>query len=122
MNITGVAAHTIRDRAHDVAGGFSRVLGNGIDPSDPSNRDPEFIERTVLPVFRFLSKYYFRVEAEGLENIPQKGPFLVVSNHNGGPILPDTWTSRLVSGRGGRSTRGGFTRWCLSSSPVIPSA
>ena len=70
MNTTRVTARTIRDRAHHVAEGLSRVLGNGIDPSDPSNRDPEFIERTVLPVFRFLSKYYFRVEAEGLENIP----------------------------------------------------
>lgn len=91
MNITEVAARPIRDRAHHVARGLSRVLGNGIDPSDPSNRDTEFIERTVLPVFRLLFKYYFRVYAEGLENIPRQGPFLVVSNHNGGPILPDTW-------------------------------
>ena len=91
MSRTKITAQTIRDGALHVAGELSRILGYGIDPSDPSNRDPEFIESTVLPIFRLLSKYYFRVEAKGLENIPRQGPFLVVSNHNGGPILPDTW-------------------------------
>jgi 1-acyl-sn-glycerol-3-phosphate acyltransferase len=62
-----------------------------MDPCNPYNRDPEFIEKLALPVLRFALKYYFRTEAEGLENIPREGPFLVVSNHNGGPILPDTW-------------------------------
>jgi len=69
----------------------SKIWGRGMDPSDPSNRDPEFIEEVALPVFRKVLKYYFRAEAESLENIPKQGPFLVVSNHNGGPILPDTW-------------------------------
>ena len=91
MNATVRIPPTIRDRAHQLVEGLSRVLGNGVDPSDPSNRDPEFIEKTALPILRLLFKYYFRVEYEGVENIPQKGPFIVVANHNGGPILPDSW-------------------------------
>ena len=36
--------------------------------------------------FLFFYKFYFRVEAHGVENIPAEGPALVVSNH--APILP----------------------------------
>ena len=57
MNNTEVVARTIRDRAHHLAEELLRVLGNGVDPSDPSNRDPEFIESTVLPVFRILAAF-----------------------------------------------------------------
>ena len=84
-------ARTLLRGMSRAAGQVSRIWGRGMDPSDPSNQDPDFIEKVALPVLRILLKHYFRTEAEGLENIPREGPFLVVSNHNGGPILPDTW-------------------------------
>lgn len=36
--------------------------------------------------FRLLYKYYFRVESQGIENIPSEGRALLVSNHSG--LLP----------------------------------
>jgi 1-acyl-sn-glycerol-3-phosphate acyltransferase len=34
-------------------------------------------------MFRYMHKYYFRVESHGHENIPETGPALVISNHSG---------------------------------------
>lgn len=61
-------------------------------PSGPDlgRRDPDFI-RQVLPVFRFLRDRYFRATFEGTDNLPADGRFIAVANHNGGPVLPDTW-------------------------------
>jgi 1-acyl-sn-glycerol-3-phosphate acyltransferase len=61
---------------------------HSVDPSDPSARDPEFIRRVALPFFTALRRY-FRSELEGAHNVPRSGPFIVVANHNGGPLLPD---------------------------------
>ena len=42
----------------------------------------EFIE-WVKPLFQFLYQVYFRVELEGVNNIPAKGPVILVANHSG---------------------------------------
>src|SRR5262245_47534727 len=70
-------------------------LSHDVDPSDPANRDPEFIRTVALPAFDALRTYYFRSEIEGVENVPRQRPFIAVANHNGGPVLPDCWV--LVS-------------------------
>ena len=62
-----------------------------LDPSDLGGRDPEFIKRYALPFCAWLRKTYFRTEHEGLENLPREMPFMVVSTHSGGPVLPDVW-------------------------------
>ena len=62
-----------------------------LDPSDLGGRDPEFIERFARPFCRRLRETYFRTEHEGLQNIPREPPFIVVSTHSGGPLLPDVW-------------------------------
>ena len=41
-----------------------------------------------MPALTALRRY-FRAEVSGLEHLPRRGPFIVVGNHNGGPILPD---------------------------------
>lgn len=56
--------------------------------SVPSGRDPDFIRRVAMPAFTRLRRY-FRAELDGLEHVPRSGPFIVVGNHNGGPLLPD---------------------------------
>lgn len=43
---------------------------------------PEFEER-VLPLLKFLFRYYFRVETKGIDNIPSEGRAVVVANHSG---------------------------------------
>jgi 1-acyl-sn-glycerol-3-phosphate acyltransferase len=40
-------------------------------------------ERRLRPFWDFLYKKYFRVEAEGIENIPSEGRCLLVANHSG---------------------------------------
>lgn len=50
-------------------------------------RDPEFIRSSQ----RLLELYasYFRPQVRGFENLPERGPFLVVGNHSGGANPPD---------------------------------
>lgn len=50
--------------------------------SDPWGLDWELFE-LVRPLFTFLYKYYWRVEASGLENIPDYERALIVANHSG---------------------------------------
>ncbi len=52
--------------------------------------DPAYI-RTTLPALRAMSKLYFRAEVRGLDNIPEKGPVLLVGNHSGGTLIADTF-------------------------------
>ncbi|TDD82891.1 acyltransferase family protein [Actinomadura darangshiensis] len=44
--------------------------------------DPEFNSMVLLPLARALYEHWFRVEIEGLENIPEGGA-LLVANHSG---------------------------------------
>ena len=53
--------------------------------------DPEFLE-TVRPFFEFMYRRYWRVEPNGLENIPYEGRALLVVNHSG--QLP--WDGSMV--------------------------
>ena len=41
---------------------------------------------SILPVLDFLFHKWWRVEVEGMENIPDEGPGLIVANHSG--VLP----------------------------------
>jgi 1-acyl-sn-glycerol-3-phosphate acyltransferase len=55
--------------------------------------DPEFI-RENLPAMWLLAALYHRAEVTGLENVPD-GPTLLVGNHSGGIVIPDTWITGL---------------------------
>ncbi len=61
------------------------IIGRPAGNVDDFGRDAEFIER-MRPVIEFLFYRYFRVTAEGTENVPGTGPGLLVANHSG--ILP----------------------------------
>src|SRR3954471_9984560 len=52
--------------------------------------NPDYIRR-VLPMWRAVMATYFRAEVRGLENIPDEGPCLLVSNHSGGTMIADTF-------------------------------
>ncbi|HVS28825.1 MAG TPA: lysophospholipid acyltransferase family protein [Solirubrobacteraceae bacterium] len=60
-----------------------------IPPADLDERDPDYIRET-LPRQWLLSSLYFRAEVRGLGNIPEEGPVLLVGNHSGGNLTPDT--------------------------------
>jgi 1-acyl-sn-glycerol-3-phosphate acyltransferase len=72
--------------ADDLAGTVTRRA-----PLDPFDyRDPDYIQHT-LPALRMWSRFYFRADVRGLQNIPAAGPVLLVGNHSGGLVIADTF-------------------------------
>jgi len=61
------------------------------DADNPALRDVDFIRNWAAPTLDLVSQYYFRCTYRGTENVPQHGNFLCVSNHSGGPLLPDVF-------------------------------
>jgi 1-acyl-sn-glycerol-3-phosphate acyltransferase len=60
-----------------------------IPQADLDERDSDFI-REHLPSLWLLASLWFRGEVRGLGNIPDDGPVLLVGNHSGGNLTPDT--------------------------------
>ena len=66
-----------------------------IPQADLDERDPDYIRET-LPGMWLLASFYFRADVQGLENIPAEGPVLLVGNHSGGNLTPDTLVFTLA--------------------------
>lgn len=62
--------------------GALRQQSEGVDDF---GLDPNF-EKRLRPGLEFLFQRYFRVEVEGIQNIPSRGRGIVVANHSG--LLP----------------------------------
>jgi 1-acyl-sn-glycerol-3-phosphate acyltransferase len=60
-----------------------------------SERDPAFA-RHALPLLWPLVEIWFRPEIRGLDLIPETGPVLLVGNHSGGNVSPDTTAFTLA--------------------------
>jgi 1-acyl-sn-glycerol-3-phosphate acyltransferase len=60
-----------------------------IPKADLDERDPDFI-RDRLPLMWLIASIWYRGEVRGLGNIPESGPVLLVGNHSGGNMTPDT--------------------------------
>jgi 1-acyl-sn-glycerol-3-phosphate acyltransferase len=60
-----------------------------IPRADLDERDPDFI-RERLPLMWLLASLWYRGEVRGLGNVPDSGPVLLVGNHSGGNMTPDT--------------------------------
>ena len=58
-------------------------------------RDPDYI-RDQLPGLWLLASVYFRAQVRHLERIPATGPVLLVGNHSGGNMTPDTLVFTLA--------------------------
>ncbi len=76
-----LVARFARYALHRAAGADSEISAD-----DVHARDPELIS-ALLDLWRGLGRYYYRFHAEGVENLPARGPVLLVGNHNGG-FLP----------------------------------
>lgn len=50
---------------------------------DEFGYDEHFAEHVIFPMLRPIYRNWFRVEVRGLENIPDEGGALIVSNHSG---------------------------------------
>src|SRR3954452_14606152 len=71
--------------ARSVAG----AVQSRIPIADLDERDPDYI-RENLPGIWLLASLWFRGEVRGLGNIPEEGAVLLVGNHSGGNLTPDT--------------------------------
>jgi 1-acyl-sn-glycerol-3-phosphate acyltransferase len=66
-----------------------------VPAADLDERDPDYIRET-LPRLWMLASLYFRAQVRGLERIPETGPVLLVGNHSGGNLTPDTGVFTLA--------------------------
>jgi 1-acyl-sn-glycerol-3-phosphate acyltransferase len=76
-------------------GGLRKVIASRVPTADLDERDPDYIRET-LPRLWLLSSIYFRGEVRGLGNVPEDGPVLLVGNHSGGNLTPDTTVFTLA--------------------------
>ena len=97
------AAVGITDAISGIAGGLtSRLAGAGRSlaasiggtfgdalTADLDDRDPDYI-RANLPTLWLLTSIWFRGEVRNLGHIPEDKPVLLVGNHSGGNLTPDT--------------------------------
>ena len=81
--------------AANALGALASAVQSRIPVADLDERDPDFI-RERLPGLWLLSSLYFRGEVRGLGNIPEEGPVLLVGNHSGGNLTPDTHVFTLA--------------------------
>ncbi|GAB2730692.1 lysophospholipid acyltransferase family protein [Nocardia thraciensis] len=62
---------------------FARRRLTGDYQVDEFGLDEHLLESVVLPALRPLSDLWFRVQVDGIENLPESGGALIVSNHAG---------------------------------------
>src|SRR3954468_2390490 len=78
---------------------LSRVLTHSLAGRIPQaaldERDPDYIRETMAGAW-LLASLYFRADVRGLEKIPAEGPVLLVGNHSGGNVTPDTTVFTLA--------------------------
>jgi 1-acyl-sn-glycerol-3-phosphate acyltransferase len=77
------------------AGAVARQAGSRVPRADLDERDSDYI-RESLPGLWLLASIYFRAEVRGLSQIPAEGPVLMVGNHSGGNLTPDTGVFTLA--------------------------
>jgi 1-acyl-sn-glycerol-3-phosphate acyltransferase len=77
------------------ASAVARQAQTRVPRADLDERDPDYI-RESLPGLWMLASLYFRAEVRGLQNIPPEGSVLLVGNHSGGNLTPDTHVFTLA--------------------------
>jgi 1-acyl-sn-glycerol-3-phosphate acyltransferase len=73
----------------------AQQVSSRVPLGDLDERDPDYI-RDRLPLVWLLASLWFRAEARHLERIPATGPVLLVGNHSGGNVTPDTMVLTLA--------------------------
>lgn len=81
--------------ASRLASGLTGQVQRRIPRADLDERDPDYI-RESLPATWLLASFWFRAEVRGLVNVPAEGPVLLVGNHSGGNMTPDTLVFTLA--------------------------
>jgi 1-acyl-sn-glycerol-3-phosphate acyltransferase len=76
-------------------GGVAAQIQRGIPRADLDERDPDYI-RERLPRLWLAASLWYRGEVRGLGNVPDSGPVLLIGNHSGGNMTPDTLVFTLA--------------------------
>ena len=71
------------------------VIRRRVPVADLDDRDPDYI-REVLPLAWLYTTVWHRAEVRGLDLVPRDGPVLLVGNHSGGNMSPDTFAFILA--------------------------
>jgi 1-acyl-sn-glycerol-3-phosphate acyltransferase len=77
-----------------LAGRVGRRIQNALT-ADLDERDPDYI-RENLPFTWLVASIWYRAEVRNLGNIPEEGPVLLVGNHTGGNMAPETFIFTLA--------------------------
>ena len=85
----------VLQRGHGLVAAIGRRVAAHLPAADLSERDPDYIRRT-LPGLWLLASYYFRADVRGLHHVPERGPALLVGNHSGGNVPADTFVFTLA--------------------------
>jgi 1-acyl-sn-glycerol-3-phosphate acyltransferase len=75
--------------------GITGQIEQRIPRADLDERDPDYI-REQLPLMWLAASIWYRGEVRGLGNVPDEGPVLLVGNHSGGNMTPDTLVFTLA--------------------------
>ncbi len=85
---------------------------------DDYGLDLDFRDK-VLPAVKFLFDAYWRVSLVGIDNIPAKGPAILVGNHSGGLPFDGAMVAYAISRYGkGRVARPLYARFVEKMGPV----
>jgi 1-acyl-sn-glycerol-3-phosphate acyltransferase len=91
----GVAAKVFAGLAAEGASGVARWAASRVRAADLDDRDPDYI-REWLPAFWLAASLYFRAEVRGLHRVPEEEGVLLVGNHSGGNLTPDSLVFSLA--------------------------
>jgi 1-acyl-sn-glycerol-3-phosphate acyltransferase len=86
------AGSGVADAAGAAAGGLAGRIKRAVErrlTAELDDRDPDYI-RENLPLAWLLATLWFRGEVRNMGNVPERGPVLLVGNHSGGNLTPDT--------------------------------
>jgi 1-acyl-sn-glycerol-3-phosphate acyltransferase len=89
------ASSSIARMAGRLIGAVAHGAQRRVPSADLDERDPDYI-RESLPGLWMLASLYFRADVRGFQNIPEEGPVLLVGNHSGGNLTPDTHVFTLA--------------------------
>jgi 1-acyl-sn-glycerol-3-phosphate acyltransferase len=94
LRVGGRVARTGRGAAGELADRGARHVRSRLT-ADLDDRDPDHL-RERLPLLWLIASLWFRGEVRNLGNIPEHGPVLMVGNHSGGNMTPDTFILTLA--------------------------
>jgi 1-acyl-sn-glycerol-3-phosphate acyltransferase len=89
------ASSSLARMAGRLIGAVAEEAQRRVPSADLDERDPDYIRET-LPGLWMLASLYFRADVRGLQNIPEEGSVLLVGNHSGGNVTPDTHVFTLA--------------------------